>query len=72
MLEISAFDITPNDNDLTKQIFAFLDEAFKAEDKILLKETNKIYQQSNITDLADTIVSLHEERCITNKKGETK
>ena len=66
MIEISAFDINPNDNELTKNIFVFLEEAFKAEEKILLKETNKIYQQSNITELADTIVSLYEEKRITN------
>ncbi|MBD5214996.1 MAG: hypothetical protein HDS78_00475 [Bacteroidales bacterium] len=66
MTEISAFDISPNDSLLAKDIFTILEENFKAESIIYLKETNKIYKSSQIEELANDIVSVRE---LANKKG---
>ncbi|MDE5835467.1 MAG: hypothetical protein K2H50_00460 [Paramuribaculum sp.] len=67
MIEISAFDISPNDSLVTNNIFAFLEETFKVQNSVFLKETNKAYDPSQIAELAEDIVSLHE---LANEKKE--
>lgn len=69
MIEISAFDIAPNDSHLAKNIFSFLEELFKADGKILLKENNKRYEQSEIIELAEAIVALHEKEIHNKEEG---
>lgn len=70
MIRLSAFDITPNDSLLTNDILVFLKQTFIADNIVFLKETNKTYTSSQVTELAEDIIKQHESiNKLNNKEG---
>lgn len=59
---LRANEIAPNGNMLSQDIFAFLEEIFKAGPLVKFEDNGYYYTQESINDLAKDIVNILEKK----------